>query len=214
MDAVNCYMNDLGRFDLCDDQAEEYRLIEQAQAGDENARNELVEKNLRLVVSVATSYYRHLPLEEKIAEGNLGLFEAIERFDLTSGLKFSTYATPRILLQILRVYRRHGPAKPKSRQPIYTHTLQNGFQLRTDGRRMPPLGPVEESIAAEIVSDVTQCIKRLPPSRRFIADRWFRGETHKAIAGVVGVSRQRISQVVQGVRPAINDALARHEVQL
>jgi RNA polymerase primary sigma factor len=74
--------------------AEEIDLSKKAKAGDKRARQRLVEKNLRLVVSVAKKYRGYgLPFEDLIQEGNIGLMKAVEKFDPDKGFRFSTYAT-------------------------------------------------------------------------------------------------------------------------
>src|ERR687898_3588686 len=74
--------------------AEEIDLSKRAKAGDKGARQRLIEKNLRLVVSVAKKYRgMGLPFEDLIQEGNIGLMKAVEKFDPDRGLRFSTYAT-------------------------------------------------------------------------------------------------------------------------
>jgi RNA polymerase primary sigma factor len=73
---------------------EEIDLSKRSKKGDEAARKRLIEKNLRLVVSVAKkSRGRGLPFEDLIQEGNIGLMKAVEKFDSDRGFRFSTYAT-------------------------------------------------------------------------------------------------------------------------
>src|ERR687890_181416 len=87
------YLAHIGQGELLTHQ-EEIDLSNRAKAGDERARQRLIEKNLRLVVSVAKKYRgMGLPFEDLIQEGNIGLIKAVERFDPERGHRFSTYAT-------------------------------------------------------------------------------------------------------------------------
>ena len=81
----------------------EVEHFKRAKAGDETARQALVHANLRFVVSVARDYKEYgLSLIELVSEGNLGLMEAIKRFDETRGFKFITYAVWWIRQAILK----------------------------------------------------------------------------------------------------------------
>src|ERR671913_578882 len=87
------YLSHIGRGHLLTHQ-EEIDLSKRAKQGDQKARQRLIEKNLRLVVSVAKKYRGYgLPFEDLIQEGNIGLMKAVEKFDPDRGFRFSTYAT-------------------------------------------------------------------------------------------------------------------------
>jgi RNA polymerase primary sigma factor len=92
-DPVKMYLKDIGRVPLlsADDEIE---LARRMQEGDEEAKRQLSEANLRLVVSIAKRYVgRGMLFLDLIQEGNLGLMKAVEKFDYQKGFKFSTYAT-------------------------------------------------------------------------------------------------------------------------
>ena len=92
-DAVRLYLHNIGRVALLTRQ-DEVRLAKRVEANDMQAKNDLIEANLRLVVSVAKRYQgRGLTLLDLIQEGNMGLIRAVEKFDWRRGFKFSTYAT-------------------------------------------------------------------------------------------------------------------------
>ncbi len=92
-DPVRMYLKDIGKIPLLTPERETV-LAEKIAEGDEVAKNELVEANLRLVVSIAKKYVgKGMYFLDLIQEGNLGLIKAVEKFDYTKGYKFSTYAT-------------------------------------------------------------------------------------------------------------------------
>ncbi len=92
-DPVRLYLKEIGRVPLLNSDREK-ELAERMMAGDESAKTELVEANLRLVVSIAKRYVgRGMFFLDLIQEGNMGLMKAVDKFDYTKGYKFSTYAT-------------------------------------------------------------------------------------------------------------------------
>lgn len=92
-DATCLYLNGLGKSKLLTAEEEKYYGTH-ALLGEMNARNIMIESNLRLVVKIARRYLnRGLPLLDLIEEGNLGLIRAVEKFDPDRGFRFSTYAT-------------------------------------------------------------------------------------------------------------------------
>jgi len=92
-DPVRMYLKEIGQIKLLNLE-EESVLADRITAGDESAKNILAEANLRLVVSIAKRYVgRGMLFLDLIQEGNIGLMKAVEKFDVTKGYKFSTYAT-------------------------------------------------------------------------------------------------------------------------
>ena len=92
-DPVRMYLKEIGQIKLLSLQ-EEGELADRIEAGDEEAKNILAEANLRLVVSIAKRYVgRGMLFLDLIQEGNIGLMKAVDKFDVSKGYKFSTYAT-------------------------------------------------------------------------------------------------------------------------
>jgi len=92
-DPVRMYLKEIGNVPLLTSE-QEVRLAKLVEQGDQNAKNQLTEANLRLVVSIAKKYVgRGMPFLDLIQEGNMGLMKAVDKFDYTKGYKFSTYAT-------------------------------------------------------------------------------------------------------------------------
>ena len=92
-DPVRMYLKDIGKIPLLTPERETY-LAEQIAQGNKTAKDELIEANLRLVVSIAKRHVgKGMYFLDLIQEGNIGLIKAVEKFDYSKGYKFSTYAT-------------------------------------------------------------------------------------------------------------------------
>jgi RNA polymerase primary sigma factor len=92
-DSLQLFLKDIGKVDLLT-AAQEVELAKRIERGDHSAKQEMVEANLRLVVSIAKRYRNQgLPFLDLIQEGTIGLVRAAEKFDYRKGFKFSTYAT-------------------------------------------------------------------------------------------------------------------------
>ena len=92
-DSLQLFLKDIGKVDLLT-AAQEVELAKRIERGDHGAKQEMVEANLRLVVSIAKRYRNQgLPFLDLIQEGTIGLVRAAEKFDHRKGFKFSTYAT-------------------------------------------------------------------------------------------------------------------------
>ncbi len=159
-DSVRVYLKDIGKIKLLSADRE-LELAEKMANGDEEAKAEIIESNLRLVVSVAKKYTgRGMPFLDLIQEGNIGLMKAVEKFDYTKGYKFSTYATWWIRQAITRSISIHGRTIP-----LPVHIVEKINKLRQISRNaMQRLGrePNDAEIAEEMgcsVEKVREIIK-------------------------------------------------------
>ena len=93
VDSLELFLRDIGRVPLLT-ASEEIELARRIERGDLEAKDRMIESNLRLVVSIAKRYRNQgLPFLDLIQEGTIGLVRAVEKFDHRKGFKFSTYAT-------------------------------------------------------------------------------------------------------------------------
>lgn len=151
-DPVRMYLKEIGKISLLTAD-EEVEIAKRMEAGDEFAKKELAEANLRLVVSIAKRYVgRGMSFLDLIQEGNLGLMKAVDKFDYTKGFKFSTYATWWIRQAITRAI---ADQARTIRIPVHMVETINKL-VRVQRQLVQDLGrdPLPEEIAAEMNLDV------------------------------------------------------------
>ena len=153
-DSVQIYLREIGKTPLLTGN-EEKELSKKIEKGDIEARNKLIQANLRLVVSIAKRYVGRSPnltLLDLIQEGNLGLARAVDKFDYRRGFKFSTYATWWIRQAITRAL---ADQSRTIRIPVHmVETISKFTQVKR--HLLQDLGrePLPEEIAAEMGIDI------------------------------------------------------------
>jgi RNA polymerase primary sigma factor len=153
-DALQLFLNEVSRHRLLTAD-EEVALAKRIERGDQDAKNRMINSNLRLVVSLAKKYQAsQLPLLDLIQEGILGLIRAVEKFDWRRGYKFSTYATWWIRQAIER-----GIANKARTIRMPVHVLQRERKLdRAERELATELGrpPTDEELAERVELPVRQ----------------------------------------------------------
>jgi RNA polymerase primary sigma factor len=147
-DALQLFLKDIGKVELLT-AAEEVELAKRIERGDHRAKQEMVEANLRLVVSIAKRYRNQgLPFLDLIQEGTIGLVRAAEKFDWRKGYKFSTYATWWIRQAVARALADKGRT---IRMPVHVVEKLNKI-VRSERKLRGEL--CREPLSIEIASDV------------------------------------------------------------
>jgi RNA polymerase primary sigma factor len=147
-DPLRLYLAQMGQYPLLSKE-EELELAKRIAQGDQEAKDKLINSNLRLVVSIAKHYANNnIPLADLIQEGNIGLTRAAEKFDYTKGFKFSTYATWWIKQAVSRAI-----ADQSRNIRIPVHVVENLKKVnRTRHELAQTLGrePTDEEVAAAL----------------------------------------------------------------
>jgi RNA polymerase primary sigma factor len=147
-DALQLFLKDVGKVDLLT-AAQEVELAKRIERGDHRAKQEMVEANLRLVVSIAKRYRNQgLPFLDLIQEGTIGLVRAAEKFDHRKGFKFSTYATWWIRQAVARAL---ADKARTIRMPVHVVEKLNKI-VRSERKLRAELG--REPLAIEIARDL------------------------------------------------------------
>ena len=159
-DALQLFLKDIGKVDLLT-AAQEVELAKRIERGDHAAKQEMVEANLRLVVSIAKKYRNQgLPFLDLIQEGTIGLVRAAEKFDYRKGFKFSTYATWWIRQAVARAL---ADKARTIRMPVHVVEKLNKI-VRSERKLRAELG--REPTAAEIGRELDLSAEEVEHIRR------------------------------------------------
>jgi RNA polymerase primary sigma factor len=163
-DILDQYLFEVSKTPLLTPQ-QEMAIARLVQAGDPEAMQELIKRNLRFVISVAKKYQnRGLPLSDLIGEGNLGLLTAARKFDPDQGVKFISYAVWWIRQSILAALARHGRTVrvPLNRTADLSRITRMAETLRQDLRREPTPEEIADSTGLSV--DVVRSLAALNTS--------------------------------------------------
>ena len=163
-DILDQYLHEVSKTPLLT-QPQEIAIARLVRAGDEEAMQELVKRNLRFVISVAKKYQnRGMPLTDLIGEGNVGLLTAARKFDPDQGVKFISYAVWWIRQAILAALARHGRTVrvPLNRTADLSKIVRTAEALRQELRREPT--PEEISHAVGLTLEVVPSLAALNAS--------------------------------------------------
>ena len=170
-DALRLYLKEISKFPQLTPE-EEKEMGVRVQKGDEEAFRRLIEANLRFVVAMAKKYARSgYPLHELINEGNLGLIEAVSRFDPSRGVRFITYASWWIRQAILAAIAHHGQVfslPPKLKHELYRFETKVARLTQELGRRpsvdeiSKELGMTEEDVRGMMEGPPTEVSLNTP----------------------------------------------------
>ena len=159
-DALQLFLKDIGKVDLLT-AAQEVELAKRIERGDHTAKQEMVEANLRLVVSIAKRYRNQgLPFLDLIQEGTIGLVRAAEKFDYRKGFKFSTYATWWIRQAVARAL---ADKARTIRMPVHVVEKLNKI-VRAERKLRAELG--REPTSVEIADDLDLTLDEVEQIRR------------------------------------------------
>ena len=157
-DNVQAYLREIGKIPLLTPE-EEKELAKRVAEGDEQARQKMIEANLRLVVSIAKRYRdrsNSLNLLDLIQEGNIGLSRAVDKFNFKKGFKFSTYATWWIRQAITRALADQGRT---IRIPVHmVETISKYLKVRKNLAQVLGRDPLPEEIALETGKSVEEIL--------------------------------------------------------
>ena len=189
LDPIKAYMKEIGAIDLLTSDQEQ-AIGDRITAGDQAAKTELIEANLRLVVSVAKKYNSNtsIPFLDLVQEGNMGLMHAVEKFDFTRGFKFSTYATYWIKQYIQRAIADQGRAIRVPVHIVEANNLINRTErqlTQSFGRKATP-----EEVAKELEMDMEKYTSIIEHSKSLLSmDKTINDDEDTDMNEIVGDNR-------------------------
>ena len=195
-DSLQLFLNEAGRYPLLT-AAEEVELAKRIERGDVEAKNRMINSNLRLVVSIAKKYQGHgLSLLDLIQEGVIGLIRAVEKFDWRRGYKFSTYATWWIRQAVQR-----GVANKSRTIRIPVHIADREQKIgRAERELMAKLGrpPTDEEISAASKISLKH-LKEVRQAARAVTslDKPLGEDNDASIGDLVGVAEGGVEEEVE-----------------
>ena len=184
------------------------------QTGDEEARQQLILHNLRLVSHIVRKYYASTPeSEDLVSIGTIGLIKAVDTFNIHNGAKFATYAAKCIQNEILMYFR--------SRKKLASEvSINETIDIDRDGNPLTYMDVIccEDDVAEEIdrkmiTSKMLQMLDRclLPRERQIIMMRYglggIRAQTQREIAASLNISRSYVSRIEKSALEKLREAL-------
>ncbi len=213
-DILDIYLHEVSRTALLT-QPQEIAIARRVRAGDELAMHELVQRNLRFVISVAKKYQnRGMALLDLIGEGNVGLMTAARKFDPDHGVKFISYAVWWIRQSILAALARHGRIVrvPLNRTADLARISRAAESLRTELRREPT--PEELAGSTGLAIDVVLSLASLntaevrldaplsPDNDRAMVDRFVADGSSDTETEVMGrLLVEEVGKAMRGLQP-------------
>ena len=214
-DSLQLFLNEAARYPLLT-AAEEVELAKGVERGDEEAKERMINSNLRLVVSIAKKYQGHdVALLDLIQEGVIGLIRAVEKFDWRKGFKFSTYATWWIRQAVQR-----GVANKARTIRIPVHIVEREQRIGRAERELTAQlerAPTDQEIAKHARSSVKQ-VREVRQAPRAVTSldrpigRDHDGTLGDLVAGEGGVDQElEVSLRDEALRKAVGNLPERHQ---
>ena len=185
VDSTKLYLNEIKKAPLLDKYAEK-ALAEKALAGDKEAQNMLVESNLRFVVQVAKQYQgMGVELEDLIGYGNLGLFEAVKRFDPSRGVKFISFAVWYVRAELQKALNDTGrtvriPSHKTMTEGKDYSTISTGTKIGEGedsetyaDRYLPAEKETPQSALDDLKYDLTRALELLKPKQKAAIEMFY-----------------------------------------